>query len=153
MSKLNFVKRANKDNPVAKKGEPYYWWRHYRGPIQYSKERPRQSRLESNEDLAEVYSILEEIEDCKLEELNDEAANAERDAWVDRLRDVASNVEDKLSNIPEHLHDGDTGQLLQDRIEAINNVADEIETCDVESYDSLQEWKDAIVDAGGTFSG
>lgn len=44
MAKVHFVKSAQKDNPVAKKGESYYWWKPMvggrGGAKRYSKDRP-----------------------------------------------------------------------------------------------------------------
>ena len=39
--RVHYVKSARKDNPVAKKGEPYYWWQSYCSPKQFSKTPPR----------------------------------------------------------------------------------------------------------------
>ena len=40
MPRVNFVKKARKDNPVVSKGESYYWWKYYFVPKMYSKSKP-----------------------------------------------------------------------------------------------------------------
>ena len=43
MPRVHHVKSARKDNPVAKKGESYYWWKFRYGGKRYSKT-PRPGR-------------------------------------------------------------------------------------------------------------
>ena len=55
MGNIHFVKRARKDNSVAKKGESYYWW-----CFKYSKEKHYSKEYPSTEQLIE--SAYEEQE-------------------------------------------------------------------------------------------
>ena len=43
MPRVNYVKKARKNNPAVKRGESYFWWKFRYGGKQYSKTRPRQS--------------------------------------------------------------------------------------------------------------
>jgi hypothetical protein len=57
---------------------------------------------------------------------------------VQELRDLAEECQDNLDNMPEGLQQGDTGMMLQERIEACNNAADELEGI-VSDYDAETE--------------
>lgn len=74
MTKAHFVKKAAKDNPAVKKGEPYWWWKFMvggrGGPKHYSATRPRPSQLTQSEFLSAIYSQQEDLEDA-LKELRE----------------------------------------------------------------------------------
>lgn len=46
MGNIHFVKHARKDNPVAKKGESYWWWSiAYDSEKHYSKTKPTSQQI------------------------------------------------------------------------------------------------------------
>lgn len=55
---------------------------------------------------------------------------------ADELSNIQDNLQDSLDNMPEGLQEGDTGQLLQERIDTLSDVISELESLD---YDSIKE--------------
>ena len=143
MARATFVKKARKDIPNTdiKAGDSYYWWAFMSGgrggPKRYSKTRPRASQLTQSEFLSEIYAA---------QELLDAASDA--DSTIAALEDARSavesakdNCEDKLSNMPDSLQQGTTGQLLQDRIDNCERIISEIDDC-IGAVEELKEHPD-----------
>lgn len=131
MARAHFVKSARKDNPVAKKGESYWWWKHMiggrGGPKQYSKDRPKQSQLTQSEFLSNIYGASEELAEANDPERFREIAQS--------VREAGEECQSKFDNMPDGLQQGDTGQLLEERAsnaeswaDAIESAADELES-------------------------
>jgi DNA-directed RNA polymerase subunit RPC12/RpoP len=55
---------------------------------------------------------------------------------ADELETLRDNCQDNLDNMPEGLQEGDTGQLLQERIDCLDNVITELEGID---YDATKQ--------------
>ncbi len=133
MARVIHVKKAQKDNPKAgiKKGEPYYWWKFRRGGKHYSKTPPRQSQLTQSEFLSQLYGLEEQLDGYQPGGF-DTVADLESDiqSIIEDLENLKSETEDKLGNMPEGLQQGDTGQLLQERIDGVDNLVSELEALD-----------------------
>jgi hypothetical protein len=141
MARAHFVNKARKDNPVAKKGESYYWWQLHRGPKQYSKTHPKASQLTGSAFLSAAYSIGEQAGefDLSTEDWKDEAASLIEDlvSQIDELRDMA---QESFDNMPEGLQQGDTGQLLEGRVECCEDWSARVEAVDPEEYEDVELW-------------
>lgn len=137
MPRVTFVKSARKENPVAKPGESYYWWKFRYGPKHYSKTSPRQSQLTQSTFLSTVWAAEElfsydyEIEGKRdavdLEELRDDA--------VQMVQDVVDEAESSFDNMPEGLQYGPTGELLESRRDEGQEMIDQYESVDFNDYD------------------
>lgn len=127
MTRAHFVKIARKDNPAVKKGESYWWWKFRHGSKHYSKEKPKQSQLTQSEFLSTIYEIEERMENIDTGDLEGFIEQVKED--LETLRD---ETEEKLDNMPEQLQDGDTGMLLQGRIDAVDEMINEFEAVEVE---------------------
>ena len=133
MARSHFVKKARRDYKESgiKKGESYYWWAFRFGGMHRSKIAPKASQMTQSEYLSQMYAFEEEIADFTADEsLQDEVENI-----ASSLRDLASEQEDKLSNMPDGLQQGSTGELLQNRADACNEAADELEGIDFDAPD------------------
>lgn len=139
MPRVHFVKAARKDNPVAKKGESYYWWKPMvggrGGAKRYSKERPSRSQTTQSEFLSTLYGI----EDGSMA-----SAQTPEDfnAVAEELRDLGQEQQDKYDNMPEGLQQGDTGQMLEERAQNCESWADEIEQAATELESKLEGFED-----------
>ena len=82
-----------------------------------------------------------------------------RDELVSELEDLKDETQDRLDNMPENLQHSPTGELLQERIDALDYAIDELENVedfedadvedfegDREDYDNDEELEDAIND-------
>lgn len=125
MPKVHYVKKARKDNPAVKAGEPYYWWKFRYGGMRYSATHPKYSQLTQSEFLSTAYALGENIED----ELSEDDAQE----IVDALYDLQDMAQSSLDNMPDALQDSsDSGQLLQDRVSMCDEWISEIENIDWE---------------------
>jgi hypothetical protein len=132
MPRVTHVKSARKDNPVCQKGEPYFWWKFRYGGKRYSLTRPKPSQLTQSEYLSNVYGLQEQIEswgsitnEDDLEMFKDEIRGA-----LEELRD---QTEENRENMPESLQESPTGELLQERYDALDEAANEIDSLDADS--------------------
>lgn len=130
MPRVHFVKKARKDNPVCQAGESYYWWKFRYGGKRYSLTRPRPSQLTQSEYLGQVYEMAEEIEDYVAEDATD--LEGLRDDISSRLQDLGSEQSDKRYNMPDALQDSDSGMLLEEREQACESAASELDSLDLE---------------------
>lgn len=124
MAKVHFVKAARKDNPVAKAGESYYWWKPMvggrGGAKRYSKERPSRSQLTQSDFLSSLYGI-EDGDMANAQSPEDFRGVAEA------LRELGQEQQEKYDNMPDGLQQGDTGQMLEERASGCDSWADEID--------------------------
>jgi hypothetical protein len=146
MARAHYVKSARKDNPVAKKGEPYWWWKPMvggrGGAKRYSKTQPTRSQLTQSEFLSGLYDIEDgSMADAQTPEDFRDVAQA--------LRDLGQEQQDKYDNMPDGLQQGNTGQMIEERAQNCESWADEIETAADELESELtdlegawQEWSD-----------
>ena len=67
---------------------------------------------------------------------------------ADELSNILDETQDSLDNMPEGLQEGDTGQLLQERIDNLDEAISELESID---YESIKEnAKDDVDSEEGT---
>lgn len=145
MARVDYIKKARKPNPVvtqddidrANSGEggaaSYYKWSFRYGGTHYSKTYPRQSQLTQSEYYSAVYKLQEEIQDF-VGTTQDSLRDA-RDGWVDTAREIGDECLEKFENMPEGFQCGDTGQLLEQRAEAMDAWAGDLEAIDLEDED------------------
>lgn len=74
--------------------------------------------------MSQLYALEEKIEEFSCDNKDDfESFRDEVKGEIEELRDECQG---SLDNMPEGLQQGDTGQLLQERIDAMDSWADEI---------------------------
>lgn len=129
MTRTHYVKAA-KDYPEQgiKKGDMYYWWKFRFGAKHFSKSPPRPSQLTQSPFLGPLYDIQEKIANFTAETMTE--VESFRDDVASEIRELASQCEDNLSNMPDGLQQGTTGELLQTRTDECNTWADDIESVD-----------------------
>lgn len=130
------------------KGTEYYMWSFKNGPTVRSLTAPRQSQLTQSNYLSTLYSIQESIEDFNGQ--SEDEIREFRDDIVSQLEELRDTTQDSLDNMPEGLQQGPTGELLQERIDSLDNAISEFESIDTD-FDSLDddEIKQQIADEGG----
>lgn len=140
MAHARFVKSARKDYPDhgIKKGESYYWWS-FRSPRgggsgrYFSKTPPKASQLTRSEFKSTLCSIEESLHGLAATGYEDVSSlQTDLDNIKDELESLKSDTEDKLNNMPEGLQQGDTGQLLQTRIDELDTLIGEFDGVDFE---------------------
>ena len=141
MPKVTHVKAAQRDNPVCRKGESYYWWSFRFGGKHYSLTYPRRSQLTQSDFLSQMYDIEDEViagfnnAGHSLEELRSMVEDA-----MEQIRALGEECDEKLNNMPEGLQEGPTGELLQNRYDECETMADELEQIDLDPPDEFVTW-------------
>ena len=131
MARAKFVNKARKDNPVAKKGESYYWWKFRFGGKRYSKTRPKRSQLTQSEHKGNIYDIEDELSGLTIGDISENVL----DDFISRIEEVADTCQERLDNMPEQLQDSNSGMVLQGYIEAMENWQSELEAIDLSEAD------------------
>jgi hypothetical protein len=132
MPRLHFVKKARKDNPVAKAGESYYWWQHAFSRISYSKERPKPSQMTQSEFMSEYLSMGEDFEEAVNGAVSMEELDDARRELIERAEQLRDDTEEKLGNMPDSLQEADTGQMMQERIDGLDGWISDLEAVDLD---------------------
>lgn len=125
------------DTVLIHKGEPYYWWQFLNGGKNISKTQPRQSQLTQSEFMSQYYSIQEQIEDMAIttaEELSEFVESLKSDA--ETLRD---ETQEKLDSMPDSLQSSPTGELLQERIDEMEEIVSQLENIEVEYEEDMDD--------------
>lgn len=142
MPRVQHVKSARKDNPVCKKGESYFWWKFRYGGKQYSLTRPRASQLTQSAYYGALYDLQEQVEGASPENADD--FEALRDEIAAGIREQGEQCTESRDNMPEGLQDAPTGELLQERADACESAADEIENMEApDDWDDISEQQEA----------
>jgi hypothetical protein len=132
MPRVTHVKSARKDNPVCQKGEPYFWWKFRYGGKRYSLTRPKPSQLTQSEYLGTVYGLQEQIEAWG-SITNEDDLEMFKDEVRGQLEELRDTTEESRENMPESLQDSPTGELLQERYDALDEAVNEIDSIDADS--------------------
>lgn len=145
MPRVNIIKKARKSPGKCGKcgckieaGQPYKHWsfRISSGKAYISRKHircikaecsPKQSELTQSE----FYSALYAIQETGFAGETFEALQSERDDIAGELNNLASEQDDKFNNMPEGLQQGSSGQLLEERKEALESAASELESADI----------------------
>ena len=139
MPRVHFVKNARKDYPEVgiQRGDSYYWWKFRFGGKHKSKIRPKPSQLTQSDFLSRIYELQERFEGLS-PTMSIEDIESEVDTIIDELRELADEQSDKQSNMPDSLQYSTVGELLENRADSCNEMADELEAIDL-SVDSIDD--------------
>lgn len=133
------------DTILIAKGEPYYWWAFQYGGKHFSKIAPKPSQLTQSNYLGQLYTIQESIDEISAEGVED--LEGALDAIKSDLESLKEETEGSLENMPESLQSSPTGELLQERIDALDNAISELEGIDLDYEEpDTDEIKQEILD-------
>lgn len=135
---------CTKCGKTINKGEEYYKIEAMYSRTKYrcSNCKPERSELTSSE----YYRWLWDLQD-HLEDRYDLETEEVKDELYSELEDVRDELQDKLDNMPEQLQYAPTGEMLQERIYAIDdamNELDNLEYPDREDCEDDEEYNDQI---------
>lgn len=138
LSKIDRNQPADENDEILINiGESYWTWCFYGGQPIYSKTKPRQSQLTNNSFKQELYSIQESVEDFSPEDPDEVGEFVEE--LISDLEELRDTCQESFDNIPEQLQEGDSGQILQERIENLDDVISNLENIDTEFSSELDE--------------
>jgi hypothetical protein len=137
------LKKAAKDYPESgiNKGDNYYFAQIKTGPRSSRTIRSRNPIPRSQLTTSSFKSQLYDIEDTAFYAVSE--ASDLRDI-AERVRELGQEAQESLDNMPEGLQQGDTGQLLEERVNAMDGWADDIESTAYELESELQEFDDEV---------
>lgn len=138
LSKIDRNQPADENDEILiNTGESYWTWCFYGGQPIYSKTKPRQSQLTNNSFKQELYSIQESVEDFSPEDPDEVGEFVEE--LISNLEELRDTCQESFDNIPEQLQEGNSGQILQERIENLDDVIYNLENIDTEFSSELDE--------------
>lgn len=140
MARANFVAKARKDNPVALKGESYWWWKFRYGGKQFSKTRPERHQLTQSA----FYSQLWQLEDDFEKRIYDVGTVEEFPELIESmsgdLETLMEECQESLDNMPEGLQESSaSGELLAERIDSLDSWINELQNVDLSMDDITTE--------------
>jgi hypothetical protein len=138
MPRVNHVKKCRKSHGKCgrcgakiKKGFAYIWWKFNYGAKYIRCDqpccRPKPSELTRSEFWGRIRDLQEEgFGGATFEDLKDRVTEV-----IDELTVLSEDCEEKFENMPSSLQEGTTGQLLQERADALKDVVSAIEAVDI----------------------
>ncbi len=129
MPRVTHVKKARKAIPQynIEVGDSYYWWKFKNCAKQASKSPPKPWQLTRSEFLRGVYILQDRIADTTTDQLSEEW----RDGLVEDIRNIGEQCQESLDNMPDSLQYSPTGEMLQERIDAMETWAEEVENVEI----------------------
>lgn len=133
LSKLDrTVPKDKNDKIFIAKGESYYHWSFLKGGKHFSKTAPRRSQLTQSGFLSSLYDLQDNISAFGAN--NKEEFDGFKEECLSEIENMKDECQNSLDNMPESLQSAPTGELLQERIDALDNWYSEIESIECE-YD------------------
>ncbi len=133
MTRSHLVKKARKESKtdageVIAVGTPYYWWKFRYGGIHRSLRPPTPRQLTQNAFKQSVF----DFEDQQSAFTEEDLRGGGIEDLTNTLETMRDEAQDSHDNMPEGLQDSsDSGQLLQERVDALQEMIDELEAIDV----------------------
>lgn len=127
-------RKANKDYPKfdIKKGDIYYAWQFRNQDEVKSKTYPKPQQLTQSDFLIRLYDEsdrLTELSGREFEELSEvEGIDHDLQEIIDTLTELRDEQEEKKNNMPDHLQESATGELLQGRYDMLDEVINDLES-------------------------
>jgi hypothetical protein len=140
-------RKARKDYPDQhiKAGDMYYTWSLKTGPRSSRTYRqlspPRRSQLTTSGFLQQLYDLEDQLSVITAEDIVDLTSQVED--LASQIRELGEEEQGKYDNMPEGLQQGDTGMLLEERAQAMEAWADELEQV-CSSWDEDTDLDEAI---------
>ena len=130
MARATHVKKAQKAVPEhgIAIGDSYYHWKFKNGGKHYSKTPPKPSQLTQSAFYSTLYSIQESLAEQSHGTIEEVESIAED--IMGQLEELKSECEEKLDNMPDSLQQGSTGELIQSRIDALDELICEFDSLD-----------------------
>ena len=146
MPKVHTIKSARKDYPAEgiKKGDTYFKWSIKTGPatgiIYRSKTYPKPSELTGSPFQKSLLEIQEHINNLEASGfITAEDLSSELDEIIGGIESLRDETQTSLENMPESLQEGGVGQMLQERIDGLDNWISDLQGVDLNfDYDEKE---------------
>jgi hypothetical protein len=94
--------------------------------------------------MAAVYDLQDLIGGAGPYEASEDL-QADVDGWAQDARSIADDEEEKRNNMPDQLQESDTGYLLEERANACNAWADEMEAVEIPRREDFDDEDDFLL--------
>src|SRR3990167_3481460 len=142
MAKVYTVKKARKDQGPCgkcgiqiKAGEGYLYWAFMiggrGGPLHKRCLQPQCSPLPSDLTQSDFWGTVYELQARTWDDSDLDSLESDKDSVRDDLQSLLDDTSGKLDNMPEGLQQGDVGQLLQERIDALESTINDLDSIDI----------------------
>ena len=98
----------------------------------------KRSETTENYYLQSVYGLQEDYEERLHNSTGEDLEDIKNDLVSD-LENLRDECQERFDNIPEQLQDGDAGQLLQERIDSLDEVASDVDSTYVQNFEDWRE--------------
>lgn len=134
-------KPANEsDTVLISKGEYYYTWTLYRSPKQFSRTYPRRQQLTNSGFLCSVYDIEDSLNSLDVSSFSDASELSEAIEDIkSQAEDLMEETQSSLDNMPDQLQYSPTGELLQERVDALESFISDLENVDTDDYEEPED--------------
>lgn len=126
------------DTIIVPKGSVYYWWKFRYGSKHISLTPPKPQQLtqsEFNIAILDIQDDLDAIGDLTtIEEVRDQVEEIKG-----RIEELRDEQEEKKSNMPDSLQESATGELLQERYDALDDWYNDLDGLDLDDADTSYE--------------
>lgn len=142
------IPQDENDKVYIEKGTSYFWWSFKNGGKHFSKGHPKRSQLTQSNYLSQLYDLQDRIEEVKPD--NPEALEEFIEELKNDLEILRDETQESLDNMPENLQSSPTGELLQERIDCLENAISELEDIDYDYEEpDTDDIKEEIADEDG----
>lgn len=128
----------DRDRIIVEAGQTYYWWKFRYGGKVISTTYPKPSQLTQSEFLQKVYGFNERIQEAEALE-NLEELESLRDEIIQEAEELRDEQEEKRNNMPEHLQDVGSGEILQNRYDSLDEFINSLELLDFDEDNDFDE--------------
>jgi hypothetical protein len=137
--RVHHVKKARKDNPVAKVGESYYWWKNFRSPKKFSKTFPKRSQLTGSDKLSRLYGAAEDV--SEIDSWETQAAIDTIKSAAEEVRQVGEEYQESADNIRDTFSESETADECEEKAYDCESVADSMEKAAISIEDFRYNYK------------
>lgn len=125
----NRAQPANEqDTVLIEKGQTYYMWSFPFGGTYRQLTAPTRSQLTLSSFLSQWYSMQDSVATWNPQDL--EGLRLDTENLTQELRDLGEEQEEKLNNMPEQLQESDSGEILRERADGLEEIADVLDDID-----------------------
>jgi len=143
MPRVYHVKSARKAwPPNIEIGDEYWWWQFAFTRRRCSKTYPKRWQLTQSGFLSELWQLEDGIGERLTGKEKDDLEGTIEEI-LDEIQDMIDQCTESRENMPEHLQDVGSGELLQERIEALEGWMSEIQNVDLEQGEDVV-WEDVV---------
>jgi hypothetical protein len=158
MAKVHYVHKARKARPNngIQPGDSYYWWATrsvvggtYVKTFHYSRGKPKRSQLTNSPFKKAFYQLIETLEDSYPPTLRE---FEKLQGWLlDALNELIESEQGKLANLPPSLQESASGDKINDRISALEELFSQVEDSPLPEFtayieDCLEQLKGIFCD-------